>query len=222
MNFKFNYYWLLVLVPCLFIFWYFRSEHENKPSHYLPYFGPKNALRVNDTTYHFVPPFAFISQDSTVFNSEQLNNKIYVAEFFFTTCKSICPMMNTNLERVYKEYKNDPDFMILSHTVDPEIDGPSQLARYAQAHGVNDKAWIFVTGSKKKLYEIARKGYILNAEEGDGGDEDFIHTQNFALVDKDKHIRGFYDGTDSLEITRMIQDINLLKKEYEYKETHKP
>ena len=128
--------------------------------------------------------------------------------------------MNTNLERVYKEFKNNPDFLILSHTVDPETDSVPVLMNYARLHGVSDKKWMFLTGDKKKLYELARKGYLLNAEEGNGDAEDFIHTQNFALIDKDKHIRGFYDGTDSLEINRLIGEIKLLEKENEYKTSH--
>jgi len=104
--------------------------------------------------------------------------------------------------------------MILSHTVDPETDSVRVLLDYAKAHGVNDLKWQFLTGEKQKLYNLARKGYLLNAEEGNGGEEDFIHTQNFALIDKEGHIRGFYDGTDSLEINRLILEVNLLKKEY--------
>ena len=126
--------------------------------------------------------------------------------------------MNTNLERVYKEFKDKPEFMIVSHTVDPEMDTVPVLMEYAKKHGVVSKKWLFLTGEKPKLYDIARKGYLLNAEEGTGDADDFIHTQNFALIDKEKHIRGFYDGTDSLEINRLIQDVKLLLKEYDYKE----
>ncbi len=214
---KFSYYWFLILIPIAFVSWYFLSKNEGAPITYLGYFGPKNALKVNDTTYHFIPNFEFTNQNNEKVNKQTLKNKIYVTEYFFTTCKSICPVMNTNLERVYKEFKNDKDFLILSHTVDPETDSVPILKEYANLHGVNDNRWLFVTGSKKELYEIARKGYLLNAEEGNGGDEDFIHTQNFALIDKESHIRGFYDGTDSLEIVRLTQDIKLLLKEYEYK-----
>jgi protein SCO1/2 len=217
MNSKFNYYWLLILIPVIFISWYFISEKENRPIRYLAYFGPKNALKVNDTTYHFIPDFEFTDQYNEKVSLQTGKNKIYVTEYFFTTCKSICPIMNTNLERVYKEFKNDPDFLILSHTVDPETDSIPVLKEYAGLHGVDDKKWLFITGNKQKLYELARKGYLLNAETGDGGEEDFIHTQNFALIDREQHIRGFYDGTDSLEINRLIKDIRLLNKEYAYK-----
>lgn len=217
MNAKINYYWFLLFLPGLFLVWFYVSKHENKPSHYLAYFGPKNALKVNDTTYHFIPDFEFTNQFNEKVNQESIKNKIYVTEYFFTTCKSICPIMNNNLEKVYKEFKDKSDFLILSHTVDPEIDSVPVLMEYAKLHGVHDKKWLFLTGEKKKLYDIARKGYLLNAEKGDGGADDFIHTQNFALIDKEHHIRGFYDGTDSLEIHRMIQEIKLLLSEYDYK-----
>ena len=205
----------------LFIGWYFASQKEGSPIRYLSYFGPKTYGEVKDTVYHSIPDFEFIDQDDRKIDQKSMEGKIYVAEYFFTTCKSICPVMNDNLKRVYKEFRNRKDFLILSHTVDPETDSVPVLKQYADAHGVNDDRWKFVTGDKKKLYEIARKGYLLNAEEGNGGEEDFIHTQNFALIDKEHHIRGFYDGTDSLEINRMIQDIRILLNEYEYRNKNK-
>ncbi|MBA2612386.1 MAG: SCO family protein [Bacteroidetes bacterium] len=215
---KFNYYWLLILIPAIFIGWYLLRAKEDKPLRYLAYYGPKHALKLNDTTYHFIPDFEFTDQFNEKVTQETVKNKIYVTEYFFTTCQSICPIMNKNLERVYKEFKGDPAFLILSHTVDPEEDSVSVMIEYAKKHGVTNKQWLFLTGSKPALYGLARKGYLLDTEEGKGEGDDFIHTQNFALIDKDKHIRGFYDGTDSLEITRLIQEIKLLKKEYEHKE----
>ena len=212
MKVKFNYNWLLILIPVIFIVWYLFREKQDKPLTYLPYFGPKHALKVNDTTYHFIPDFEFTNQFNEKVTQTTLKNKIYVTEYFFTTCQSICPVMNTNLERVYKEFKDKPEFMIVSHTVDPEMDTVPVLMEYAKKHGVVSKKWLFLTGEKPKLYDIARKGYLLNAEEGTGDADDFIHTQNFALIDKEKHIRGFYDGTDSLEINRLIQDVKLLLK----------
>lgn len=215
MKSKFNYYWLLIFIPLFFISWYFVTRSKHEPTRLLAYYGPKNALKVNDTTYHFIPPFEFTSQNNEKVNQRTTDGKIYVTDYFFTTCKSICPIMNQNMERVYKQFKHKSDFLILSHTVDPETDSVPVLKDYANAHGVTDNKWLFLTGPKKELYELARKGYLLNAEEGNGGEEDFIHTQNFALIDKDKHIRGFYDGTDSLEINRLIQEINLLYQEYD-------
>lgn len=217
MNTKFTYYWLLVLAPILFICWFFISKQENKPLRYLAYFGPKNASAQNDTTYHSIPDFEFTNQYNEKVDQKTTQNKIYVTEYFFTTCHSICPIMNSNLERVYKTFKNDSSFLILSHTVDPETDSVPVLLQYAQLHGVDNKNWLFLTGSKKDLYGLARKGYLLNAEEGNGGEEDFIHTQNFALVDKERHIRGFYDGTDTAEISRLIEEIKLLEQDYAYR-----
>lgn len=215
---KFNYYWLLILIPVIFIGWYFISKKSGEPIRYLEYFEPKNTLTSNNGEHHTIPDFEFINQDGETFTKQNVKNKIYVTEYFFTTCKSICPIMNTNLEKVYSEFKNREDFLILSHTVEPEIDSVKILKEYANLHKVTDKRWQFVTGDKKQLYNMARKGYLLNDENGSGDEDDFIHTQNFALIDKDFHIRGFYDGTDSKEIDRLIQEVKLLMQEYEYKD----
>ncbi|MBS1637876.1 MAG: SCO family protein [Bacteroidetes bacterium] len=184
----------------------------------LPYFGAKNSINPGDTVFHQVSPFFFKDQYNEPVTEQTVKGKIYVCDFFFTTCHSICPIMSGELERVYKAFASNPSVMILSHTVDPEEDSVSVLKQYAGLHGVHDKRWLFVTGEKKHLYEMARKSYLLNAEEGDGGEDDFIHTQNFALVDKERHLRGFYDGTDSAEVSRLITDINILLDEYTYKE----
>ncbi len=214
---KFNYLWLLILVPIIFLAWYFFSVKQDKPVRMLAYFGPKNVFNDNDTVFHRVPAFSFTNQNNEITDTNTTRNKIYVTEFFFTTCPSICPIMNNNLQLVYKEFENEQDVLILSHTVDPETDSIHVLKEYANKRGVTDKRWLFLTGSKKDLYDVARKGYLLDAEEGNGGPEDFIHTQNFALVDKERRLRGFYDGTDSSEVQRLIREIKLLKKEYAFK-----
>jgi protein SCO1/2 len=130
------------------------------------------------------------------------------------------PYYEFRIRAVYKQFSNK-DVLILSHTVSPEEDSVNVLKDYATLHGVKDKRWLFVTGDKKHLYDMARKGYLLNMEEGNGDEDDFIHTQNFALVDKERHLRGFYDGTDSLDVSRLITDMNLLIEEYAYNEKHK-
>jgi protein SCO1/2 len=163
----------------------------------------------------------FTNQYNEKVTEENVKGKIYVTDFFFTTCQSICPIMSSQLERVYKQFENNKDILILSHTVSPEEDSVNVLKDYAFLHGVKDNRWLFVTGEKKHLYDMARKGYLLNAEEGTGDEDDFIHTQNFALVDKERHLRGFYDGTDSLDVSRLLVDINLLIEEYNYNEKHK-
>jgi protein SCO1 len=220
MKFKDNYYWLVLLIPVIFISWYFKNKTEQKPIRVLPYYGQKKYSNNKDTTFHTVKPFCFINQYNEKTTEETVKNKIYVTDFFFTTCQSICPIMSSELERVYKSFATNKDVLILSHTVSPEEDSINVLMSYAKLHGVNDKRWLFLTGEKKHLYEMARKSYLLNAEEGNGDEDDFIHTQNFALVDKESHLRGFYDGTDSVDVTRLIVDINLLLQEYEYKKNN--
>jgi len=212
------YYFLLILLPLIFVVWFFINKSDQKPLRTLPYFGKKKYnVTFSDTTYHKVKPFCFKNQFNENVTEQTTNGKIYVTDFFFTTCESICPIMSAELERVYKAFYNNPNFLILSHTVEPEVDSVSILLTYSKLHGVNNNQWLFLTGSKKDLYAMARNSYLLNNEVGNGDEDDFIHTQNFALVDYDKHLRGFYDGTDSAEVSRLIIDINLLLKEYEYK-----
>ncbi|HQQ93531.1 MAG TPA: SCO family protein, partial [Bacteroidia bacterium] len=190
---------------------------QDQPVRYLPYYGPKYSRQNDDTIYHRVKGFSFVNQFGKATDSNTIQNKIYVTEFFFTTCKSICPIMNSNLDKIYHMFGNRGDFLILSHTVDPEQDSVPVLKAYSDLHGVHNSNWLFVTGPKSELYQQARISYLLNADQGDGGPADFIHTQNFALVDKERHIRGYYDGTDSLDVNRLITDIKLLIKEYEYR-----
>lgn len=221
MNSKGNYYWLLLIIPLVFIAWYFFNKNEQKPLRTLPYYGQKKTIKNGDTSYHTVKPFIFINQYGEKITEENIKGKIYVTDFFFTTCQSICPVMSSELERVYKTFSTNKDILILSHTVSPEEDSIHVLMDYAKLHGVKDKRWLFLTGEKKHLYDMARTGYLLNAEDGNGDENDFIHTQNFALVDKERHLRGFYDGTDSLDVSRLITDITLLLEEYNYNEKHK-
>jgi protein SCO1/2 len=211
---------LLLLAAGVFVYAFFVYDRD-KPVRYLPVFGEKSYESKNgktDTTFHTIPDFSFTSQDGKTVTAKDLDGSVYVTDFFFTTCHSICPIMSTQMERVAAKFKGNYEVKFLSHTVDPEIDTVEQLKAYALRHNADSKQWMFLTGPKKDLYEIARKGYLLNAEEGDGGQDDFIHTQNFALIDKEKRIRGFYDGTDSLEMDQLMKDIDLLLKEYHYKE----
>lgn len=214
---------VLILAAAGILAYAFFIYDTNKPARYLPIYGEKSYEAKEgktDTAYHTIPNFSFTNQDGQTVTQKDVEGSIYVTDFFFTTCHSICPIMSSQMERIYTKFKNDPEVKFISHTVDPEIDTVEQLKTYAIKHNADAKQWMFVTGNKKELYEIARTGYLLNAEEGDGGPDDFIHTQNFALIDKDKRIRGFYDGTDSLEINQLIKDIDLLLKEYQYKEKH--
>lgn len=205
---------LLLLIVALGIFVYaFLFIDSSKPLRKLPIYGNKY-LENKDTVFHKVPAFRFINQDSIVITEQNFEGAIYLVDFFFTTCQSICPIMSTQMQRVADAFKENDAVKIISHTVDPETDNIQQLKEYATKHQADSKQWHFLTGSKQDLYHIARNGYLLDAHEGDGGEEDFIHTQNFALVDKDKRIRGFYDGTNTEEIDQLIKDINLLLAEY--------
>lgn len=192
---------------------YFYNTSRHKPIRYLPYFGKSKPLN-GDTVYHTVPDFDFLSQDAKHVTRNEVKGKIFVADYFFTTCGTICPVMKKQMHRVYNHYIGDDEIVFLSHTVNPENDTVEVLKEFAGRFNARPDKWYFLTGDKKKLYEMARQGYLLDDGSGDGGHEDFIHTQNFALVDKEFHIRGYYDGTDSVDINRLIREIDLLKQEY--------
>ncbi|MGZ4118162.1 MAG: SCO family protein [Bacteroidia bacterium] len=211
---------LLLIATAVFVYAFFIYDNK-RPVRYLPIFGEKSYESKNgktDTTYHTVKDFSFTDQDGKTITQKDFEGSVYVTDFFFTTCHSICPIMSTQMERVAEKFKGNPEVKILSHTVDPEIDTVKQLKAYAIKHNADSKQWMFVTGDKKALYDMARTSYLLNADEGNGGPDDFIHTQNFALIDKDKRIRGFYDGTDSTDMSKLLKDIDLLLAEYHYKE----
>lgn len=181
----------------------------NKPSKVLPVFGPQ----ADNAESHQVSPFSLIGHNGKTITEKDLDSKIFVADFFFTTCHGICPRMSSQMQRVFEYYKGNKEVMFLSHTVNPGYDSIPVLADYAARHGADPNQWIFLTGDKKQIYELARKSYLVDASEGNGGAEDFVHTQNFALVDRNRHIRGYYDGTDSLEVNKLILDIEILLKE---------
>jgi len=166
---------------------------------------------------HTIGDFSFLNQEGETITSDAVKGKIYVAEYFFTTCKSICPEMNQQMQRVQNEFKFEDDLKILSFTVDPEVDTVAQMKWYADRHGANPKQWHFLTGDKTDLYQLARRSYfVLKPAEaqnlGDAG-SDFIHTNNFVLVDRQSRIRGYYDGTSEVEVSLLIHDIKLLMEE---------
>ena len=164
--------------------------------------------------YHRIADFSLINQNGETITQEFYKNKIYVADFFFTTCQTICPIMTDHMYDIQKETIADPDVLLLSHSVTPEIDSVAQLKRYAKKKLVNASKWNLVTGDKKQIYELARKSYLAVKDAGSGGPFDMIHTENFMLIDKKQQIRGFYDGTDSEEIERLLEDIKVLKASY--------
>ena len=162
------------------------------------------------TKNHTVSDFNLINQNGSFITSKDYKNKIYVVDFFFTSCPSICPIMTNNMLKIQDEFIDNNEVMLLSMSVTPEIDNVEILKQYAVDKGVIDSKWNITTGQKKHIYELARKSYFAVLEQGDGGLQDFIHSPNFILVDNKKQIRGIYDGTDENEISRLIKDINVL------------
>ena len=191
-----------------------------KPREVLPIFQPAqvNEELVDSTIqhvkkYHTIADFSLINQNGKTVTQDTYNNKIYIADFFFTTCQTICPIMTDHMVILQNQLKLDPDVMLLSHTVTPEIDSVAQLKKYALNKGVLDSKWNLVTGDKKEIYQLARKSYLAVKSSGDGGEYDMIHTENFILVDQKKRIRGYYDGTLEEDIESLLNDIDILKKE---------
>ena len=163
---------------------------------------------------HKIGDFAFLNQDGKKISQKDIVGKVFVAEYFFTTCGTICPVMNKQMQRVQTAFKSEKNLKILSFTVNPEVDTVAQMKRYAEEHGANATQWHFLTGTKEKLYHLARTSFFVlkpaEAENlGDAG-SDFIHTNNFVLVDKERRIRGYYDGTNPKSVDKLIRDIAVL------------
>ena len=166
---------------------------------------------------HKIQNFEFVNQFGESITHKTVQGKVYVADYFFTTCGSICPIMTGQMKRVQAAFLNNDDFLILSHTVWPEVDSVPQMLSYAKEKGVIKGKWHLLTGDKEKLYDLARKSYFVlkpaEAEDVGDGNSDFIHTNNFVLVDRKRQIRGYYDGTDSTEVSKLIKDVELLLRE---------
>ncbi len=191
-------------------------------NHYkaLPIYGEKQTTQVTingkprvDTIYHEVGSFSFQNQNNETVNDSVLAGKIKIVNFFFTTCQTICPKMATQMERVQKKVQTIDEITLLSYTVNPEKDDVTALANYAKAHHAIKGKWNMLTGPKKDIYELARRSYLVTALEGDGGPDDFIHTEMFVLVDPQNRIRGYYDGTSEKAVDSLIDDIKVLVKE---------
>ena len=207
--------------------------------YFLIVFSQTDISKSNLAVISDVKPFSFTDQNGKTINNRDVDGKVYVAEYFFTTCKSICPRMNANMRRVYEVFKDNPDFMIVSHTCMPEVDSVPVLKNYetkmltgkliqkpdgsyrleedsAQQPAVINKSWHFVTGDKRQLYNMARHSYIIDNNKKDtltNIEDEFIHTQLFALVDKQQKVRGIYDGLNETEIQKLLVDIKALLKE---------
>ena len=191
-----------------------------KPVETLPIYQPAEVNEklvdssvIHVSKYHKISDFELTNQNGKKITQEFYSNKIYVADFFFTTCQDICPVMTKNMYKLQEELKNDNDILFLSHTVIPEVDTVQQLKKFSIENKVNDSKWNLVTGDKKQIYDLARKSYLA-VEDTEYGEFDMIHTENFMLIDKKRQIRGFYDGTNDLEIEKLLEDIEILKQSY--------
>lgn len=192
-----------------------------KPQDSLPVYQPAdfNPELVDSTLhyvkkYHTIDNFSLVNQNGEIITEANYQNKIYIADFFFTTCLTICPIMTKNMADIQERIIEDEDVMLLSHTVTPEIDSVAQLKKYAIEKGVADHKWNLVTGDKKQIYDLARKSYLAVKDFQAAGPFDMIHTENFILVDKERRIRGTYNGTSPEEIERLMNDLEILKATY--------
>lgn len=205
-----------------FVFGAAMSCTEVKNSFELPILGRPEVVEnelngelIYDTIPHKIRDFRFVNQDSVIVTNETFDNKVYVADFFFTTCPTICPTMKQQMLRVYQEYKENPKVAILSHTIDPEYDTVALLHDYAERLGVSSKTWHFVTGDKDEIYDIAEESYLSIANEDESAPGGFVHSGAFILIDKERRIRGVYDGTVPEQVDILIKDIRRLLDSYE-------
>lgn len=208
----------LFISPGLILLLLSKADHHFAT---LPFYGEREPIYTvsgepaTDTLYHTVPPFEFTNQDGKPFSSADVDGKIKVVDYFFTTCPTICPVMTKQMERL-QWLIDDPaynDVVLLSHTVNPEYDTPEVLRAYAEKNNANLEKWVFLTGDRNALYKQGVKGYLIPAQEDALAPGGFLHSEQFVLVDKQNHIRGYYDGTRSEEIDRLLTDIKMLLKE---------
>ncbi len=207
---------LLSIMSCVIILLAYIFSKEVKPAkeaslpfyHYNP---DSNKLTKSETPDLKISSFSFTNQQSDLVSEKNVAGKIYVADYFFAQCPGICKEMATQMQRLNKEFIHKSNFLLLSHTSKPEEDTPEMLMAYARKYGVSDhNKWLFLTGDKKQLYEVARNQYHIVNDKGDGDQDDFIHTERFVLIDDKGFIRGYYDGTDSAEVDKLIKDIYIL------------
>lgn len=222
---------LIIAICCVFVFpivfAYIFLEKLDRPTlsirTCLPYYGPKKPYtrtykdkNITDTLYHSIPSFSLINHLGDTVTQAHLDGKVTIADFFFTTCKSICIPMTDNMLVLQDHFHKDKAHLqLMSFTVDPETDTIGQLFKYAQQKGVNSLQWLLITGDKVSLYKLARLGFLISAEQvGDGGPEDFIHDNHLVLIDRERHIRGYYDGTSKEATTQLIKDAEKLLVSY--------
>lgn len=197
----------------VFLFSCSTNEEKKEAKRKLPYYGEPDLDENGDTVYHQVGNFSLTNQEGETFSHNDLKGKVYVADFFFTSCPSICPKMTKNLQRVAKEMKAEEDFKIISFTVDPGNDTVEKLKEYATEHKIEAKQWNLLTGDKETIYELGVYGYLLSAQEDALAPGGFLHSGQFVLVDKEKRIRGVYEGTNPKEMDKLIEDAKILMDE---------
>jgi len=203
----------ITFIFTLIIFLSCKEKNQVLPYYDTPDFTPKWDIK-NKTLFHTIRPFNLISQENRIFTEKDIDGKICVADFFFTTCPGICPKMTKSMSNIQKEFINDDEVLLLSHSVTPEKDSVSVLKKYALEKNVNFKRWKLLTGNKNEIYDLGRKYYFVEEDEGiKKSNNVFLHTENFILIDKQRHIRGIYNGLDPNSITNLIQDIKILKLE---------
>ena len=201
---------LKIILICSIVFYFGCSQ--KKSSVLLPIYGEKKIID-GDTIYHQIASFNLTNQIGQVVNQNTTKNKIYIANFFFASCQSICPMMSNQLQEVQKAFLADDSVLILSHSVNPLHDTVAVLSNYADTYGAKTNKWHLLTGNKKQIYDLAKTSYLVNAFEDDGSPEGFLHSELFLLIDKKARIRGMYDGTNTAEVKKLIEDVKLLKQE---------
>jgi protein SCO1 len=184
----------------------------------LPVFGESKIGANGDTLYHTVGNFSFVNQFGDTITEKTITDKMYVADFFFATCESICPKMSDQLKRVQNKFLTDSNFLILSHTVNPSNDNVQVLNEYGGKYGAIINKWHLMTGDKKSIYDLAKTSYLVNAIEDDGSEQGFLHSETFLLVDAERRLRGIYDGTDSIDVNRLMKDVEILKSENNHHE----
>jgi protein SCO1/2 len=204
----------ILLVPSLLYLLLSTGTNNFKP---LPYMGPKEAVEVMkdgemvvDTIYHSIPAFQFTDQNGDLFSSETLKGKIYVANFFFATCPTICPKVSTNMLQVQDRFKDRKDFSLVSFTVNPEHDTPEVLKEYAEKVHATDGVWTFLTGDKESIYDIGFKGYFVSAQKDSIAPGGFLHSSNMMLIDGEGRLRGIFDGTSVSETNDLFDAVDIL------------
>ncbi|WP_255474054.1 SCO family protein [Pontibacter qinzhouensis] len=208
---------LLLLVPILiFLFIGTFGEHHFTLKHYFPETDSRGEIMLTesgDTVFKQIPPFALTSQEGKTVTGNDLEGNLYVVNFFFASCPDVCKKMSSQLTRVQEKFQKSPDVKLVSISINPEHDTPEVLQQYADMYGADPAKWYFLTGNRKEIYTLAEKGFYLPVQQV-AGQQDFIHSERFLLVDKNRRVRGIYDGTDREDVDRLMLEINVLLDEY--------